>query len=81
DQVEWDYQTFSAPDSPEVEVGIFAITKEKIADRLSLYSELGLQPEIVTLSSLAVYNAALFDLGGDSSEAPGQPLPMVSIWD
>jgi len=75
DQVEWDYQTFSAPDSPEVEVGIFAITKEKIADRLSLYSELGLQPEIVTLSSLAVYNAALFDLGGDSK----RPLVILDI--
>ena len=27
DQVEWDYQTFVSPDSPDVEVGIFAITR------------------------------------------------------
>ncbi|MBX3356655.1 MAG: type IV pilus assembly protein PilM [Phycisphaeraceae bacterium] len=75
DQVEWDYQTFSAPDSPEVEVGIFAITKEKIADRLALYGELGLTPEIVTLSPLAVYNAAVHDL----ETKPGTPLVILDI--
>lgn len=75
DQVEWDFQTFSAPDSPEVEVGIFAITKEKIADRLALYAELGLQPEIVTLSPLAAYNAAVFDV----DPQPGKPLVLLDI--
>lgn len=75
DQVEWDFQTFSAPDSPEVEVGIFAITKEKIADRLMLYQELGLQPEIVTLSPLAVYNAAVYDVEAKS----GKPLVILDI--
>lgn len=75
DQVEWDYQTFATPDSPEVEVGIFAITKEKVADRLTLYTELGLQPEIVTLSPLSVYNAACFDL--DSK--PEKPTVILDI--
>lgn len=75
DQVEWDYQTFSAPDSPEVEVGIFAITKDKVADRLSLYGELGLQPEIVTLSPLAVYNASVFDIDAK----PGTPIVILDI--
>jgi type IV pilus assembly protein PilM len=30
DQVEWDYQTFVSPDSPDIEVGIFAITRDRI---------------------------------------------------
>lgn len=75
DQVEWDYQTFAAPDSPEVEVGIFAITKEKIADRLTLYAELGLQPEIVTLSPLAVFNAVVYDL----ETKPEKPTVVLDI--
>ncbi len=30
DDVEWDYQTFESPNSPEVEVGIFAITRDRM---------------------------------------------------
>ena len=70
DEVEWDYQTFSSPDNPEVEVGIFAITKEKIAERLSLYAEFGIQPEIVTLGPLAVFNAMTYDLALSDDHAP-----------
>jgi type IV pilus assembly protein PilM len=70
DEVEWDYQTFSSPDNPEVEVGIFAITKEKIAERLSLYAEFGIQPEIVTLGPLAVFNAMTYDLALADDHAP-----------
>ncbi len=62
DQVEWDYQTFSSSDSPEVEVGIFAITRERVNQRLGLYGELGIQPEVLTLSPVAVFNAMAYDL-------------------
>ena len=31
EEVEGDYQTFVSPDSPDVEVGIFAITKQRVA--------------------------------------------------
>ena len=54
DEVEWDYQTFISPNSPEVEVGIFAITRERMKKSLSLYSELGIVPESITLSPVAV---------------------------
>ena len=57
DQVEWDYQTFQQKDSIEVEVGIFAITKERLAQRMALYAECGLFPEALTLSPLALFNA------------------------
>src|SRR5207247_1335307 len=37
EQVEWDYQVFSRADSPDVEVGIVAITKERVAQFLNNY--------------------------------------------
>jgi len=63
DQVEWDYQTFVSEDSPEVEVGIFAITRDRVQQRLGLYAELGIAPESLTLSPVAVYNAMCYDHG------------------
>ncbi len=61
EEVEWDYQVFSAPDSPDLEVGIFAITKERVSQRLNLYSDLGLYPDQLTLGPIAAYNAVAFD--------------------
>lgn len=61
EEVEWDYETFLRPDTPEVEVGIFAITRERVQQRLGLYGELGITPEALTLSPVAVYNAMAYD--------------------
>jgi type IV pilus assembly protein PilM len=63
EQVEWDYQTFQFPDSPDVEVGIFAITKERIAKWLSNFASVQLPVHGVTLSPVAVYNALAYDMG------------------
>ncbi len=70
DQVEWDYQTFASDKSPEVEVGIFAITRDRVQQRLGLYSELGIAPEALTLSPVAVYNAMAFDHDLANRERP-----------
>ena len=70
EEVEWDYHLFAADDSPEYEVGIFAILKEKIAQRLSLYKELGLRPGGMTLGPIAVYNAMMFDRDLDKGGKP-----------
>ena len=70
EEVEWDYQTFASPENPEVEVGIFAITKERIDERLKLYAEYGIRPEIVTLGPLAVFNAVSYDLALESEHKP-----------
>lgn len=70
EEVEWDYQTFRSPDSPEVEVGIFAATKERIRQQLQLYDDFGIVPDIVTLSPIAVYNAMAYDLVFDE-RTPG----------
>jgi type IV pilus assembly protein PilM len=69
-EVEWDYQTFASPDSPDVEVGIFAMTREKVMERLALWAEAGVTPDIVTLSPVAAYNAVAYDQSF-SEKTPG----------
>ncbi|MEM6853425.1 MAG: type IV pilus assembly protein PilM [Planctomycetota bacterium] len=56
EQVEWDYQVFQQDDSPDVEVGIFAITKERVMSYLNNYRTVDLKVDSLTLSPLAVYN-------------------------
>lgn len=56
EQVEWDYQVFQQDDSPDVEVGIFAITKERVMTYLNNYRTVDLKVDSLTLSPLAVYN-------------------------
>lgn len=70
EEVEWDYQTFVSPDSPDVEVGIFAVTRQRIMDQLSMLHDVGLTPDLVTLSPIAAYNALAVDLGF-TNETPG----------
>ncbi len=62
EEVEWDYQTFAAPDSPDVEVGIFAMTGEKVREKLAKWKDIGITPDTLTLSPLAAYNALSYDL-------------------
>ncbi|MFM9958250.1 MAG: pilus assembly protein PilM [Phycisphaerales bacterium] len=62
EEVEWDFQVFTSPDSPDIEVGIFAITKERVNQKLNLYGDLGLNPDQLTLGPVAAYNAVAFDL-------------------
>jgi type IV pilus assembly protein PilM len=62
EEVEWDYQTFVSPDSPDVEVGIFAVTRPRIMELLTQLGDVGLTPDIATLSPVAAYNALAYDL-------------------
>ncbi|MEX0885811.1 MAG: type IV pilus assembly protein PilM [Phycisphaeraceae bacterium] len=68
DQVEWDYQVFQQEDSPDVEVGIFAITKERVLSYLNNYRQVGIDIDEITLSPLAVYNAFHYEAERGSSE-------------
>ncbi|CAN5700754.1 hypothetical protein BH11PLA1_BH11PLA1_08440 [soil metagenome] len=61
DDVEWDFQTFASPDNPDVEVGIFAVTREKVSEYLSYWTDIGRTPRTLTLAPLAAYNAIAFD--------------------
>ena len=62
EEVEWDYQTFVSPDSPDVEVGIFAVTRQRIMERLTMLGDVGITPDVTTLSPIAAYNALAYDL-------------------
>lgn len=70
EEVEWDYQTFVSPDSPDVEVGIFAITKQRVAAELTVLRDVNITPDVITLSPVAVYNAMANDLSMTES-SPG----------
>lgn len=70
EQVEWDYQVFQEADSPEVEVGIFAITKDRVMKFLADYQAVNLRIDALTLSPLGVYNGLAYDLDLDEN-APG----------
>ena len=70
DEVEWDAKLFEADDSPEVEVGIFAVKKADIDHQLAIWSEYGLAPKEVTLGPVAVFNAVFFDRVVGQSQKP-----------
>ncbi len=61
EQVEWDYQTFQNPNSPDVEVGIFAITKQRVAPWLDNFQQVGIPVHAITVSPIASFNALNYD--------------------
>ena len=61
DEVVWDYQTFQAPESPEIEVGIFAIKRDLIREHLQYFQMVDIEPLAVQASPLAIYNALHYD--------------------
>ncbi|HUN80131.1 MAG TPA: type IV pilus assembly protein PilM [Phycisphaerae bacterium] len=61
DEVVWDYQIFQDKDSPDVEVGIFAIRRELIRNYVAYFTEHGIEPMLVQTSPMASYNAAKFE--------------------
>ncbi|MEM9373034.1 MAG: type IV pilus assembly protein PilM [Planctomycetota bacterium] len=70
EEVEWDFQTFVSPDSPDIEVGIFAVTRERINSRLDMLGDVGVVPDWATISPVAAYNALAVDLGF-TEDTPG----------
>jgi type IV pilus assembly protein PilM len=75
DEIEWDYHAFESADSPEIEVGLFAIQKEPLEEFLALVGEkLGVDPHAVTLGPIALYNAFAYDRG-----IPGKNEPFVLL--
>ena len=54
--VEWDWQSFQAPESTEVEVGIFAIKKELVGRVLQPFMNTSCPVHIVQMAPMALYN-------------------------
>lgn len=61
DEVVWDYQVFSTPDTPDVEVGIFAIKKELIKKQIDYFAGVKIAPVAVQTHPCALYNFCRFD--------------------
>jgi type IV pilus assembly protein PilM len=61
DDVEWSYQLFQQPDSPEVEVGIFAMRRDLINHHIQHFTDVKLNVQVVQMNPLAVYNAMYYD--------------------
>lgn len=68
DDVVWDYQTFSTPDSPDLEVGIFAMRKDLIRKNIEYYSAVGIAPIAVQTVPSALYNFCRYDKQGAGDE-------------
>ncbi|MFQ5423784.1 MAG: type IV pilus assembly protein PilM [Phycisphaerae bacterium] len=69
DEVVWDYQIFTEEDSPDVEVGIFAIRRELIRNHLSHFTDVGIEPIVAQAGPMASYNAVRFDRPSGDGEA------------
>lgn len=61
DEVVWDFQAFTEKESPDVEVGIFAMKRELIHEYMSHYTALNMETKIVQSGPLALYNALRFE--------------------
>jgi len=61
DDVEWSYQLFRNPESPDVEVGIFAMRKELIGRHIKFFTDFDMNVQVVQMNPLAVYNAVFYD--------------------
>jgi type IV pilus assembly protein PilM len=79
DEVVWDYQVFQEKESPDVEVGIFAIRKELIRNYLLIFTDLGVEPTIVQTSPMASYNAARYEQGDTATRAASVILDMGAL--
>ncbi|MBI5865890.1 MAG: type IV pilus assembly protein PilM [Planctomycetes bacterium] len=64
DEVVWDFQVFQAKDSPDVEVGIFAMRKDLIRKYLNHFQQLGVAPVAIQTIPSALYNFAKWDAQG-----------------
>ena len=59
--VQWDWQLMSEPDSPEIKVGIFAIKNEVVNAELEHFSREDIQVGYVQMAPMALYNYLLHD--------------------
>jgi len=61
EDVVWDYQVFQTEDTPDVEVGIFAMRKDLIRKHLDHFGDVGIGPMAIQTIPSALYNFCRFD--------------------
>ncbi|MGE3182813.1 MAG: type IV pilus assembly protein PilM [Phycisphaerae bacterium] len=64
EDVVWDFQKFEDEESPEVEVGIFAMRKDLIRRHLEYFNNARIRPYMVQTSPSALYNFVRYELEG-----------------
>jgi type IV pilus assembly protein PilM len=60
-EIQWDWQLMSDPDSPEKRVGLFAIKNEVVNSALESFEREELQISYVQMAPMALYNYLLYD--------------------
>ena len=61
DEVIWRWQSFLSPDSPEIEVGLFAIKREDVLTTLAPFTEMLVGVDVIQMAPLALYNFMNYD--------------------
>ena len=61
EEVIWQWQTFHDPDSPDVEVGLFAMKRADINEALNRFKAVSMEVDIVQMAPLALYNFMVCD--------------------
>ena len=61
-EVEWDWQLMESEDSPEKEVGLFAIKNELIAEVMDHFTKDNFRVGCVQIAPMALYNFACYDM-------------------
>ena len=61
DEVIWRWQAFTTPDSPDIEVGIFAVRRTDVTGVLDQFKQFGVDVSVVQMAPLALYNFMEFD--------------------
>ena len=60
-EVIWRWQAFPDPDSPDIEVGLFAIKQSDVYRILAPFAESMLDVDVVQMAPLALYNFMVYD--------------------
>jgi type IV pilus assembly protein PilM len=60
-EVEWDWQLMENEDSPDKEVGLFAIKNELISDVMDHFTKENFRVTCVQIAPMALYNFAYYD--------------------
>ncbi len=77
-EVEWDWQLVQTPDSPDTEVGLFAIKNELVGGYMSHFGEEKIKVSLVQISPMALYNYAYYDRG-ELDKAPDKPIIILDM--
>jgi len=60
-EVEWDWQLMGNPDSPDMQVGIFAVKNDLISGIMDIFTRENIKVTCVQISPMALYNYASYD--------------------